>query len=376
MKQKLWFPPAQKIEPVANGILGLHDNVSPISRPMGQLSFCSNMRRVGVTGATTRDKREILGNRVGNSPILGFGTLYLESGVKRLMTGSGLFWKCYNPATGAWDTMNTAAVSGGLEANAPFNTATFNDMLIITNLENEVMKYDGTDTVSNIADLGGSPPNSPYVATAYKRLFLVDLPHLLYVSDVGDAEIWSGSDSAAIPVNDKDGDEIKWVRMYRSNLQIWKRHSLHELHGPELGRTTGDWAVYNVANIGTPNGKTIAEVGGILYWLSDSRDARGIIRWNGGVPEVISDPVKDTIARINYGAIDKACATSTGDGLYCLAVPVDGATVNNMMIVLDTRDGSWWLWEDWAPTCFTSYRLADDQEVILMGDNDGCVYFL
>lgn len=369
-KKPLQFPQQQAMEPMAAIIRGIVTNLSPVSRPLSVLSSMKNMQRYGQTGAETRPGRSKIGDSVGATRILGLSAFYTAS-IKKIIAQAGTVVKVYNPATDVWDTMQDSVGDYAATA-ANFEAVTFNDLLIFTNGTDNVQKFNGTIT----AVLGGTPPKGKYIATAYQRMFLAGVtsyPHLLYVSDVADAENWSTEDSASIPINDKDGDEIKWMCMFKTKLMIWKRYGFFELHGPELGLTTDNWRIVNVAPIGTANGRTVAEVNGAFFWLSDSEDAKGIVIFEGGRPRLISEPIKDIIERINYAAIATACATTDGEGKYILFVPLDAATSPNYGIVFDTNDGTWWLWENWNPVIFTSYRQTNS-EVVVMGDNNGAVY--
>lgn len=367
LKQPMRLPQQEEIEPMAGGIMGLHDHISPTNRQLALLSVCKNMRRFGVSAAKTREGRAILGNAVGTSRILGLSHFYKSDGTKKLISGAGTVWKVYDAVSEEWDTLKTELTTG-----LSYNAVTFNDLHIMTNGTDNVQKYDG----SSIADLSGSPPKGKYISAAYQRVAITGVSgssHLVYFSDIANPEEWSEGDSAAIPINDKDGDEIKWAGLYKANWVIWKRYSMHELHGPELGQTTDNWSVVSIASIGTPNGRTIADVNGLLYWLSDSDNSKGIVRWGGGRPQLISEPIEDIIRTINYSAINTACAVSSGEGEYMLAVPTGKNSYPDTIIVYNVVDNSWWIWDGWNPTVFLPFRLGDTSS-LLMGDNDGYVY--
>lgn len=365
LKENIQLPEQSGHEVLTGGILGLADPFSPVSRPLGYLSSVKNLIRADKTGAETRPGRAQIGDKVGNSRILGLAALYTQAGAKKLVTGSGAAWMVYDSTSKKWESLKT-----GLTNDTKFEGACIDDLLILTNGKEEVQKYNGS-----ISNLGGSPPKSPFIAVGYRRVFLVNLPHQLAACDPANPEEWSGEDSATISINAKDGDEITWIRFYGTNLYIWKRHSLHELHGPELGYVSANWRNFKVADVGTPNGRTIAGVGGALFWLSDSPNSKGIVAWTGGgSPQLISDPIKGIIDRINWDYISTAAAGTDGNGNYLLSVPLDTATTPTHTIVYCTIDGSWWLWDGWVPTVYGSYRLSTDKETYLFGDNTGYVY--
>lgn len=363
LKQRLRLPQQENMEMVTGGIKGIHKDISPIIRPLGLLSVSKNMKRFGVTGAETRQDRISLGS-LGGIGISALSAYYKSAdNSKYLISGTGESLYKYNGTS--WDIIKTELTPGKF-----FNAASLNDIHILTNGVDNVLKYTGGLTAS---DLGGSPPKSPFVTTAYQRVFLVQLPSSLRISDIAAPEIYTGGDSASIPINDRDGDEVKWVQLYKTNVVVWKRYSIHEIHGPEAGRLTSDWRVFNIAKVGTVNGRTIADVNGVLYWLSDSANAKGIVRWSGGRPVLISGPVQQILDSINYEHIDKACATTDGDGSYMLSIPTGLSSEPDTTIVFDTKDETWWVWVDWSPTSFASYRL-DNKELVVMGDSNGQVY--
>ena len=365
-KKPLQFPQQEEAEQMAGGIIGLALPFSPVTRPLGFLSHSKNLIRAEKTAAETRAGRILIGNQVGATQALGLASFYPSAGTKKLISGSGTVWKVYNPATLVWDNLKT-----GLTANKRFEAVTFDDKIIITNGTDVVQTWDGT---AAIAALAGSPPVSPFIATGYRRVFLVTLPHQVHACDPADPTNWATLDSSTHSINAKDGDTITQIRFHRTNLYIWKRHSLHELHGPELGQVTKNWRNFKVADIGTPNGRTIVDIGGVLFWLSDSINAKGIVAFTSGKPELISDGIKGIIDRINWDAISTASAGTDGNGNYLLSVPLDSATTPTSTIVYCTTDGSWWLWDGWVPTVYGSYRLSADKDSYILGDNTGYVY--
>ena len=363
VKENIQMPQQSDHEVIAGGIKGIAAPLSPVARDIGLLSAGKNLARHERTAAATRPGRAAVGEQVGTSTVLGLATWYKYDGTKRLISGSGTVWRAYNGTL--WSDIKT-----GLTTGKRFEAANYDDLLIITNGEDDVQKYNGTEVTA----LGGSPPKSPFVLVAYRRLFLIEMPHLLRCSDVADIEEWTEPDSAAIPINAKDGDKVTWLQQYKTNIYIWKRHGLFELHGPELGHVTKNWRILAVDKVGTPNGRTVQEVDGTLFWLSDSKNARGIVGWTGGRPEVISDGIADFIDTINWDYISTAAAGTDGNGNYLLSVPLGTAQTPTSTIVFNTRDGSWWLWEGWTPVAYSQHRLSSNKESYLMGDNNGTVY--
>ena len=368
-KENLDLPPEDNNEILSGGIRGLALPLNPVSRPLGFLSHVKNLIRSHVTAVETRPGRVAVGSTLGASRVLGLVPFYYgdaKTGVhqnKKLIAGSGSTWNVWD---GSWATLKT-----GLSSNRKFEGAMMDDHLYLTNGADPVQVYDGT----TIEDLAGSPPESPFIAQGYRRLFLVNLPHQVVVCNPADPTNWSTEDSASLTISGKDGDIITWIQFYGTNLYIWKRHALFELHGPAKGYVTANWRDFRTHKVGTPNGRTVANVAGTLFWLSDSDNSKGVVAWTGGgYPQVVSDPIKGIIDRINWGIISCASAGTDGHGNYLLSVPLDNATTPTHTLVYCTADSSWWVWENWVPTVYGQYRLHGYDESAILGDNNGTVY--
>lgn len=61
-----------------------------------------------------------------------------------------------------------------------------------------------------------------------------------------------------------------------------------------------------------------------------------------GASPPLSDPIQDTIDRINFAYAQKAVSAVVGIYYHC-AVPLDGATTNTHILSLDLTNGSWYL---------------------------------
>ena len=369
LKDNFELPQQDSSEHLTGGMRGLADPLSPVSRPLGFLSEVKNLIRADKTAAETRPGRVAVGSTLGGTRVLGLVPFYYgdaKTGVhqhKKLIAGTGSTWNVWD---GSWATLKT-----GLTADRKFEGAMMDDHLFLTNGADAVQVYDG----STIEDLAGDPPESPFIAQGYRRLFLVNLPHQLVVCNPAEPTNWTTEDSASLTISGKDGDIITWIQFYRTNLYIWKRHSLHELHGPELGQVTKNWRDFRAHKVGTPNGRTIAEVNGTLFWLSDSENSKGIVSWvGGGPPQLLSEPIQGIIDRINWGIISCASGGTDGMGNYLLSVPLDSATTPTHTIAYCTQDGSWWVWEGWVPSVYGEYRLHGYEESPVLGDNNGTVY--
>ena len=90
--------------------------------------------------------------------------------------------------------------------------------------------------------------------------------------------------------------------------------------------------------------QTITAVGGDLLWLGRG----GVYRLQQVLDNVrqlsplpVSWRIPDSMDRINWTAADGQACAALADGLWHLAVPVDGSLVNNALFVYDTTTDQW-----------------------------------
>lgn len=376
-KQLLQLPQDDRRRTAAEGIRSWHDDLTPAERTLGVLSSMKNLIRTDTRAATLRPGRFVSTNFGSDYRICGLAAYYDSNGYRRLVAGHANNWWSWDGTS--WNSILTDLTN----IDVKFTATMFNDYLIITNGMIPVQKWNRT--MAQTMDLQGRPPKAKYVLSAYKALFLAGVPeqpHMVYASDANQFEVWPSSvdahgypipgDSFAAPVNEKDGDEVTWMQLYRSNILIWKRRSLFELHGPEVGQPSRYWRFVGAGNRGTPNGRTVVEIDGVLYWLSDE----GVIAYQGGKPEIISQPIRKTFLRINWAAISMASGGTDGKGLYFLSVPLDNQSSQNTTLVYNTRDGTWWEWTAWSPEVWAMYRKDGTTETPFMGDGNGSVYWI
>lgn len=371
VKSGLKLPETQVRAVSAEVIRGLHDDYSPATRPMGFLSVARNFYRSGKTAASTRPGRTSFGSVTGS--VNGLGAYYDNFGTEYLVAGAG--GRIYASSSGSWTQV-------GSVDNGKMNTAMFNDKMLFA-YGGVVMEWAGTLSLGSVTPLPGNSPSAKYILSAYNRVWLAGVPnqpHLVYVSDIADAEVWPDtfdvqghpvrSDARPLPINDRDGDQVTWLLQYRQNILVFKRYSVWEIYGPEAGQRADMWRSIVACNRGTPNGRTIQEIDTVLYWLSDD----GVVAWGGGKQEVISDPtVRNTMKRVNWAAIDNATAGRDEAGRYLLSVPVDGATNPNLTLVYETREGSWWVWDGWTPTAYARFH-GNGAEAVYFGTSTGAIY--
>ena len=219
--------------------------------------------------------------------IRGVYRYYKKNGDKYLLVACGRdIWK--------WDTGTSAFVSigGSLTQNLDTEFATYYDTCIITNGTDEVKKWDG----SSFAALGGSPPTGKYVFVNKEKIFIAGNstnPSMLYWSASGELEDWSTAENAgSANVGKDDGDQIMGISKIHGNTTIFKQNTIWTLYG-----STADEFRLEPSNaeLGTTNGRTIAETPGGLRYLA--RD--GLRVYDGYNSYNISDDVYDDLHELS-----------------------------------------------------------------------------
>lgn len=126
-----------------------------------------------------------------------------------------------------------------------------------------------------------------------------------------------------------------------------------------------------VAGTGCVSNSSIRAIRGNLIFLAED----GIYRFDGANVEKLSDPLNDTIASITPGRRPfSAAAHWRSKSLYLLAVTTDGSTANNLVIVYDYKNGTWWLWDNIDAQHWLEDEAPNDNEELYFGDSSGRLY--
>jgi hypothetical protein len=169
----------------------------------------------------------------------------------------------------------------------------------------------------------------------------------------------------AIDINKNDGERVTGIGFFQDVLVVFKESSIYQLYfnasnGFVVERiTTSYGAVCHGAICSVENDCYFLTEKGI-YVLGNEPNYYAAIRTNE-----LSSRVKDLLLRINPAQYERVRGYYTDDR-YFLAVPLDQATTNNVMIVYDRRFYSWAYW--------TNIK-ANDMYVFRDKDNDKKSHF-
>ncbi len=135
----------------------------------------------------------------------------------------------------------------------------------------------------------------------------------------------------------------------QSSLIVGKRNSFDLITG-----FFGDFSQAQVqvlsASVGVMARKSCRMVGGDLFFLHDTgvhRISQVIQDRLEAEPVPVSDPIQPLIRRINWLYADKSVAAVLSP-YYFLAVPLDGSTYNNAVLVYNSATREWESYDTWA----------------------------
>lgn len=185
-------------------------------------------------------------------------------------------------------------------------------------------------------------PNAEYGVVMAGRSFVPYGRDQVAVSDLLDYSSWDVALNT-FRINSGEDDVIVGLHPYRrASLIVFKERSIHRLTNVEGDLSTVAADLIN-AEVGCVARKTIATVGGDIFWLGDD----GVMRFSETVEDSmvaqevpVSEAIQPWIDRINRSYIHLSSAKVHGR-YYYLAVPLDNETVPSTILVYDTVTGQW-----------------------------------
>jgi hypothetical protein len=178
------------------------------------------------------------------------------------------------------------------------------------------------------------------------------IPDAVYLSDLLSPNSFSegllqpgDKNSCMIRVGAGDGIPITAVVPWTGfNLAIFKRRSVWTITAdPSLA--TSDMPVQQIhPTVGCVARRTAVQVGADILFLADD-GIRSLQAVQGSDQQLqlgtpLSYPVQDVIERINWNAVSQATATFWRNQ-YIIALPLDGSSTNNYILVYNTVLGCW-----------------------------------
>ena len=131
-------------------------------------------------------------------------------------------------------------------------------------------------------------PDIDYATIHYNRVFGIKGSDIR-ASKVGDFKTWEDFSGTALDSWAADvyspGD-FTGITSYQDHVVFFKRDQMYELYG----YIPSQFKIVESAKVGCIDNRSIAEIGGVLYFLSEA----GVMTYSGGFPRAISDKLNAT----------------------------------------------------------------------------------
>lgn len=156
-------------------------------------------------------------------------------------------------------------------------------------------------------------------------------------SDIGEPE---GSEITwRNEIRTNDGDKLKGIKSFQGGGLVFKERSFTKF----FANSPTDVSFEEVSDqYGLLSNRAIAEYDSTLLFL----DRKGIVKYDGTSPKIVSDRVEPTFLAMNVdSASDNACAAHMRlRNEIWFAIPINGATMNNCIVIYDYVANAWATW--------------------------------
>ena len=210
-------------------------------------------------------------------------------------------------------------------------------------------------------------------------------PDTLWASNLGDAGpgAWNHAEFC-LRIGDGEGDDITCLAPVKESwLFVGKAGSLYTVQCDPAQPTAAGWLVQLQARgVGCVGPRAAIPFGNdVLFMARDGvrslQSAAGLSSRFEVLPP-LSLPVQPWIDRVNWEHARVISAHAYKQFAF-FAIPVDGATSPNCVLVWDGRARAWaGAWTGWAPVCWATTRFAlpgGPVEKLAFGDPSGAVRF-
>lgn len=306
-----------------------------------------------------------------------------------------------------------------LDPMVPIVITQGNDQLFWCDGIGNIYGWDGVHTtnlsLSNFLDrfttdraTNGKPPVGPRTMVWFQSRLIVagmaNEPDTVYFSNFLDATTWNadfqslrvgGGESdpivALVPWADLNLIVLKGNSVYVINMdpsqnpvpsdptQLVPSFAIKRIHG-----SIGCSSLFSATQVGGGGGGYFAASTGTwapgsdVYFLDGQRKLRSVTRVLAAAEqqelgEPISFPVQDIFDRITAPYVNR-CVSGLHNDRYMIALPIDGSTVPNVLMVYNLLTQSWsGKWIGWIPTYFSERTPVGDFLKFCIGQSDGTV---
>lgn len=265
---------------------------------------------------------------------------------------------------------------------------------ILRGFNKSVLRWDGTSTIeAPDVHTHTNYPESRHALYYGNRHIVQTDRNTIEVSHYLQDNHWSALD--VFTINDGSSDTLVAVAPWTLNeFVIFMRNSIFYAAAGVGANASGDPAQESdsyikslATDIGCIAKGSIVQAGGGIIFLSDNGvyilNPAGAGNGAGNTPEgmrlltisePLSAPISDVIARINFNAVDRSVA-AYWENRYYLAVPLDGSTVNNAVLVYNFLNKAWESVDTYNPNQaiedFVIAKKGNRRRMFMVDENQG-----
>ena len=222
------------------------------------------------------------------------------------------------------------------------------------------------------SSMGGRSKIPRYLEIFKNSMFMAGFslaPSEVWFSELGDPE--DVKPDYFFEVRTNDGDRVTAQKAVGTELLLFKENSFHKV----VGDSPDNYELIELSTeLGCLSNKAVVTVGPRCFFL----DAKGIVEYNGSSWDVISARMEPTFRRMNLAAARDNAVAAHYDfkNQIWFGIPVDGSTVNNLVVVYDYKADAWMKYEGINPASLMRAKDAGlGTKTILMGDYSGMVHY-
>lgn len=194
------------------------------------------------------------------------------------------------------------------------------------------------------------PYDIEFATVHYNRIFGIKGSDV-YASKVGDFKTWddySGTELDSWAADVYSPGNFTGITTYQDHVVFFKRDQMYELYG----YTPSQFKILESAKIGCIDNRSISEVGGVLFFMSE----KGVQSYAGGFPRNVSE-------KLNLVSIKSAVAIGDGRKYY--------VSIEDEVYIYDTWQDTWMPYMNIKVISFGKL----DTDIYALGD-DGNIYQL
>lgn len=190
----------------------------------------------------------------------------------------------------------------------------------------------------------------------------------LYWSDIGEPEGVQPQSFTEFRTN--DGDLISGQKTYNNQLVVTKLQSMHRL----LGEDPTNFTLQEITDqYGNLSNQAIAVYNNIMVFL----DSKGIGQYDGARIQIISNRIEPTFTAMNVNAAREHSMARhfRKYNEVWFAIPINGATMNNHIVVYDYLADSFTEYDGFSPSYLAIAGATFGRKTMLYGSYTGSIAY-